>query len=205
LDLSASAATIYLSSSDDNGMTWREQPTVVSEEGEPVALDPATCAAVGDDVWIAYGLSNDDLFAAFGEDKAFPRLTDILVAHSGDGGKTISLHTSAMAGASSFAMHPMLAQGSDKTVHLAYYTGRDRGDTQGSLRRTWLRGGETSFHPAIDAASPITFDTKHSGPAFIGDFLSMGFLGNALVLAYGDNASGDSHIVVRRIDDPVPN
>src|SRR5262245_38736121 len=61
---------IALAVSDDAGVTWRA-PVAVSEAGERVSLDPPSCAASGDDVWIAYGLTPDDLFQL--PERVFPR------------------------------------------------------------------------------------------------------------------------------------
>jgi len=191
--------TVGLATSNDAGASWSAAATAVSLPGEPVAFEPPTCATTGDDVWLTYGLTHDgnDL----GE-LVFPRLDAIQLAHSADAGATIAQRLPALDAAFPFTMHPRVALAPDGAPHVAYYAGRDRGDTSGELRRTTLPRGAQTLAPGITVAAPITYDTLHSGPAFVGDFLDLTFSGTSLFVAYGDNSSGASHITIRRLESP---
>jgi hypothetical protein len=185
--------------SDDDGATWPDaNKTAVAEQGEQPAFDDPTCVAEGDEIWIAYGLSNDP----FSEATA-AKLSSIRLAHSADGGKTIDRRSEAKdAAAAPFAMHPALAREDGGALDLVYYAGAKDGDTAGSYRLARSTDGGETWAPSAVLAAPITFLQARGDKKWLGDYTGVAWKGGALYTSFADNSGEASHVAFARAVSP---
>jgi hypothetical protein len=196
---------IRLSASDDGGATWPvASTTVVQGPGEHTAFDMPTCVASGDDVWIAYGLTNDTNNVLRADE-----LTAIRIAHSKDGGKTIDARTSAGSTAGNGAgrfMHPHLVRDAAGTLHILYYAGTKAGDRAASMRHARSMDFGATWTASESVGPPITFITSRTGLDWLGDYLGATALGSSVYTTYVQNQppSGGSvsHVAFAKIDPP---
>ncbi|MFT3772045.1 MAG: sialidase family protein [Minicystis sp.] len=177
--------------SDDDGVTWPDaNKSAVAAQGEQPAFDDPTCAADGNDVWISYGLSNDQ----FSGD-ASPKLHTVRVAHSPDGGSTVDFRVDAHdAAAAKLFMHPALVRATNGTLHLVYYAGQADQDAMGTFRRSSSTDGGHTWQASTVVRQPITYLGDRASPLWLGDYVGSAWSGGDLYMSYVDNAGMYSHI-----------
>jgi hypothetical protein len=193
-------AGIGLRWSDDDGVTWPiNNKTAVAAMGEPPAFDDPTCVASGNDVWVAYGLSNDMM-----SDTINPKLYAIRVAHSPDGGPTIDWRVNAHDPASGmFFQHPQLTRETGGGLNLVYYAGQAIGDTMATFRRSHSMDSGTTWAPSILVHQPIDFVQDRMSPHWLGDYVGAFWLSGTLYMSYADNGTGMySHIAFAKATTP---
>ena len=189
---------ILLRTSDDEGATWSTKATTVTTTRDPqVANHDPSCAAAGDDVWIDYDISTVPPATADEGDQQ-PG-TAIRVAHSADRGQTIALRIDATdPAAPKQNLFSTIARTDDGALHLAYYAGTGDGDTAAMLRHA--RSTDlAAFEPSESIDGPLLFQLKRASADWLGDYISAVHDGNDLWVAWTTNASGTSHIAVRRL------
>lgn len=192
--LSGGGVRIPLRWSDDEGATW-SQPTLASAvmPMQVGGVDP-TCVARGDEVWIAYGVSN----------LAPPSMTSsqpmqgLRVAHSPDRGATIDTRIDATDKASGKVfLHPTLARDEKGELELVFYAGQKDKDPAGSWRFSRTQGG--AFQPSQSVAT-LTFLLERQTTLWLGDYTGIAVRGNQLYTTYADNSDGaNSHIAFQRV------
>jgi hypothetical protein len=182
--------TALLARSDDDGVTWQPEVTV-SQANEAVAFDDPTCVAENDEVWLAYGLSNDMLDSMAGKaDKLF----SIQLVHSSDAGKSIDARAEAAdTAAAAFFQHPYLAREDGGTLHMSYYAGQQDMDESGTFRRARAPAG-MGFEPSIVVETPLDFLVSRTDPRWLGDYTGLYWRGGQLYMSYAVNGGGVSHI-----------
>jgi hypothetical protein len=182
---------IYLAHSDDDGATWpASAEIVVATQSDGVGLEPPSCTAEGDDVYVSYGQGSVNPPTG----QATP-LTGIRVAHSGDGGKSIEAsYDVADKAAGKVFVHPFLVREDTGALDIAYYVASASGDAQGSFRRARSTDGGKSWSPSVVVGSPVGFDLKLLQPHWLGDYSSIAVRGGLLFATFADNSSGTSHV-----------
>ena len=89
-------------------------------------------------------------------------------------------------------------EGDDGILHLAYYAGAADGDSAATLRHTRSTDGVT-FEPSETIDGPLLFQLKRASADWLGDYICAVHDGNDVWVAWTTNASGTSHIAVRRL------
>jgi hypothetical protein len=179
--------------SDDYGASWPDlNKSAVADVNEMPAFDDPTCAADGQDVWVAYGLSPDPFSTGNNA-----KLSSVRLAHSPDGGKTVDFRVDAGdAQAAPFYMHPFLVRETGGALDLAYYAGASDGDPSGSLRRSRSTDGGKTFSASALVKSPIVFTGDRASVQWLGDYFGLATAGGELFLSYADNRIGGNTAVV---------
>jgi hypothetical protein len=190
---------IALSASDDGGATWTAAATtLVQAKGEHTAFDMPTCAADGDDVWIAYGTTQDTNVVTRAD-----RLDAIRVARSTDGGRTIAAH--ALAGDSALAMHPRLVRDATGTLHLLYYGGKAEGDRAAALHHVRSLDKGATWTASEQVGLPSTFVVARTGLDWLGDYVGAATKAGHVYTTYVQNqfdGGSISHVAFARVDPP---
>lgn len=186
--------------SDDGGATWP-----AANQGQTFSLDSQTaqvqsfdyrCAGQGDDVWVMYGLGS-----GAGTEEAISPLSQIVVAHSGDAGKTFDRRTTIeLTGA--LYLRPELVLEASGALDVMMYRGAKPSDASGRVERLRSTDGGKTFAAPIVELDPMLFDPSRATPTWIGDYSGLVADGNDVLMSYVANASGHSHIAFRRR--PVP-
>jgi hypothetical protein len=176
---------------DDDAMTWpTNNKAAVAAQGEQPAFEDPTCAANGNDVWVSYGLTNDQMTG----ESASPKLYTIRVAHSGDGGATIDSRVDAGdAAAGMYFMHPQLIRDGAGSLGLFYYAGNSDGDPMATVRRSRSADGMT-WQASTVVYQPVSLIPDRASKQWLGDYIGFGAQGANLFMSYVDNSSGVSHI-----------
>jgi hypothetical protein len=183
--------------SDDAGMTWDStKATPVADTGEMSAFDDPTCVADGQEVWVSYGLSNDNIM---GGGTAAPKLFAIRIAHSSDSGVTIDNRYDAHdTAAGALYQHPYLVREPSGVLDLTYYAGNQEGDTAGSYRLARSMDGGKTWPASTAIKAPITFTARRDTGAWLGDYEGLAFSGGTLYMSYVDNSRVTSHTAFYR-------
>jgi hypothetical protein len=181
---------VKLHFSDDQGLMWpAANTTIVSEPSEMPAFEDPTCVADGSDVWVSYGLA-DQPFA-----NGTPLLKRIRVAHSSDGGVTISARYDAHdPAAGALFLLPQLILEPPSVLDLVYHAGAADGDAWSSLR--WARSIDAGamWGPSASLHCPLTFTGRRDLTNWLGDYVGVSYRAGTLHVAHVDNASGTSHV-----------
>jgi hypothetical protein len=189
---------IVLARSGDAGATWPEADRVaVATDAEGATVSPPylDLAVRGDDVYVMYGLSRDPLGSS-----AMPKLGEVRLARSRDGGRTIAERTSiADAGAGKFFLTPRIAIDGEGAVHAAYYAGNAPADAAASYRRAVSRDGGATFEPSVVVRSPLVFETSRLTDRTPGDYMGLFARGNAVYGSYTDTSAAKGHINFYRV------
>ena len=197
LGASGAVAAVVMRTSDDEGATWSTRaPVVTTTRDPPVAAHDPSCVAAGDDVWINYSVSTSAL--APGE-VDHQKGTGIRVAHSADRGATIAARIDAAdPAAAKLNLFPTLAREESGALDLVYYAGDADGDVVATLRRA--RSIDSSaFAPSERVDGPLLFQLKRASADWLGDYICAVHERDDLWIAWTTNASGTSHVAVRRL------
>ncbi len=203
---------LALRSSDDDGATW-SSPVRVTSESDELIFDPTGaigCTTDGADVWMVYGLTPEANLGGTWGGGPVPSastehtMTEVRLAHSGDGGKTIDRIGDVLdTHAGSRAMYPVLTSEGQGTLDLSYYVGDSDNDPKAALRRTRSTDG-TTFASTVPVHSPLTLVTDRAVPQWIGDYVGGAFQGGDVFLVYTDNATVTPHIAFYRTAAALP-
>jgi hypothetical protein len=200
LGASGSNPAVILRTSDDDGVTWSLRATVVSttKEAPPAAHDPS-CVAAGDDVWINYAISSVPLAPGEADHQEG---TGIRVAHSADRGATIAARVDAQDPTDAkLNLFPTIAREDEGALDVVYYAGASDGDSAATLRRIRSIDGAV-FTSSERVDGPLLFQLKRASADWLGDYICAVPERNDLWIAWTTNASGTSHVAVRRINAP---
>ncbi|HEU0036054.1 MAG TPA: hypothetical protein VFQ53_35825 [Kofleriaceae bacterium] len=190
-DPSAGNLRVELRHSDDDGKSFPASSLqIVSSPGQHVACDPIACTMQGDDLWLAYGLSDDAV-----EPGVFPKLTSIQVLRISSAGIA---RFEALDDASGFAMHPNLTSDPSGAIHVVYHAGARDDDPAGQLRSTRLAAGAAAFEPSRPLDGPLLFNQQWGETGFLGDYDGLAIAGNSLAAAYAFGAGSDVHVAFQR-------
>jgi hypothetical protein len=187
--------------SDDDGVTWPDvNKTAVAAMGETPSFDDPTCAAAGNEVWVSYGLTNDNIAGGASSPKSYA----IKLAHSGDGGTTIDFRADAADTAvGKYFMHTQLAREAGGTLHLVYYAGQADMDTLGSFRRSASTDGGHTWGASVDVHKYVDFLQDRASPQWLGDYVGAWWMNNTLFMSYVDNGQGMySHVAFAKAATP---
>jgi hypothetical protein len=179
--------------SDDDGVTFPvANSTVVNDTTDkPISTDDPVCVGRGNQVWIAYALSNDTGDSGSFNWKDF----SLRIAHSSDGGATIDSRVDAHdPNAATFFMEPALALEAEGAIDIAYYAGNKDADPGGTFRYARSTDAGQTFEASTELAAPVTFVVKRDSPGWLGDYSGFIADGGRVLSTYTDNASGTSHI-----------
>jgi hypothetical protein len=189
---------VAVRSSDDDGMTW--SAPIAATDADEQYLDATAnlgCVTAGDEVWIYYGLTTENLGGSQqGSPTLQPALTRIRVAHSSDRGATIDRRADVMdTAAAPRGMYPVLAVDDTGALDLSYYTGKADNDPKAELRRTRSTDGST-FAPTVPVFGPLTLETSRSSPAWIGDYVGGTVRDGEVYLVFTDNSGPKTHVAL---------
>ena len=189
---SSSAIGGTLRWSDDGGATWlttnRGQTFSLPSETAEVQSYDYRCAGEGNDVWVMYGLG-----AGLGTEDAISPLRAIVVAHSGDAGKTFDRRTTIeLTGA--LYLRPELVVEAGGALDIMMYRGAKADDAMGRVERLRSTDGGKTFGAPIVELDPMLFDPSRSTPTWIGDYSGLVADGTDLLMSYVTNASGHAHV-----------
>jgi hypothetical protein len=157
-----------------------------------------TCAASGDSIWVAYGVTAD----ANTVNRA-DRLSAIRVARSSDGGRTFAAR-SRVADAT-YMMHPRLVLDGAGVLHLLHYAGAADGDAHGSFRHARSLDGGATWTASETAFAGVAFVTARTGLDWLGDYVGAAARGGSVYTAYVQNrfdAAAVAHVAFARVDAP---
>lgn len=177
--------------SDDDGVTWPDaNKAAIAAMTEQPAFDDPTCAAEGNEVWVSYGLSNDQFGGADS-----PKLHTIRIAHSADGGATVDFRANAHdAAAAKLFMHPQLTRDTGGGLHLVYYAGQADKDLMGSFRRSSSTDGGMTWQPSTVVRQPLQYLADRASAQWLGDYVGIAWHNGELYTTYVDNLPQLSHV-----------
>jgi hypothetical protein len=189
------AGRIRVAHTSDGGATWSAPAdvAVADASGMPAFQDP-TCVADGEQVWIAYGRTQDSY------DTPVERLLAVEVAHAG-GPDTIVDHTTTALGAApnaAFLLFPQLTRLADGRLALGAYRANRAEPGGADLVYALSTDGGVSFGAPVALASGLTPSVQRHVPDWLGDYFGWAATADGLAVAYVDNASGFSHVAFRQ-------
>jgi hypothetical protein len=192
--------SIHLRRSDDGGRTWPSQaevPVSIPAE-EPVAFDDPRCASDGSGLWVSYGTTTAaDQFNPMAAVEA--KLHSMVIAHSGDGGRSFDLRKPIQDLASGpLFMHPQMVREANGTLDLAYYSARAAEDTDASFRFMQLDGNAAPLGPSETIHQPLLFEISERKRSLEGDYVGLAAFDGNVYTVYTDNETGTSHIAFQR-------
>jgi hypothetical protein len=192
---------VRLARSDDGGATWLPEVNV-STFGEKAAFEDPSCAADGENVWVAYGLSKDQIDQ---QAATTQKLNSLQLAYSADGGSTFALRSEiADAKAGTFTMHPQIVIEDGGALDLVYYAGGGDEDPNGTYRfaRAPAPATASPFAQSLIVESPVTFLQARSDARWLGDYTGLAWYQGAAYTSYVQNSSGMAHIAFAKIPTP---
>lgn len=179
-----------LSRSDDGGATWSPE-TLVSLANEPVAFDDPSCAGELDEVWVAYGLSNDPLDNGTSSTQ---KLHSIQLAYSNNAGQSIATRGEiADLTSAKFFMHPQITREDGGALDIVYYAGQGDEDANGTFRRARTTP-PMPFAPSSVVEFPVTYLQARSDPRWLGDYVGIHSRSGQVYTSYVVNTSGLSQV-----------
>jgi hypothetical protein len=188
---------VELTRTDDAGATF-SAPARVDAAGDAVAFEAPSCAAAGDDVWVAYGLSHD-----VGTDDETPVLTGIVVAHSQNGGVSFSEHVAVDDATGAATLLPFLARAPSGRFDLVYYRGSMAGDSAASLR--WLRSNDgAQWEPPVTLDAPLLLEPARNGLGWLGDYIGVQSADDAVLVTFAETGWSGTLSRVRFATGSVP-
>lgn len=161
----------------------------VSRDGEDVALEAPLCAARGDEVWLAYGVSALPL-----DTGASAAMSSLVLVHSSDGGATFDRRVT-VADDGNVLVHPQLAWEDDGVSVVAYAAPL----VSGAAALRHLRVGRDGKVDAHTLRAPLELSRKRADPGWIGDYFGLTGAGGALFVAFGDNAGHPPRVEITRV------
>jgi hypothetical protein len=182
--------------SDDGGATWpaanQGQTFSLTAETSLVQSFDYRCAGEGDDVWVMYGIGTGP-----GTEEAISPLSKIVVAHSGDAGKTFDRRTTIeLAGA--LYLRPELVVEPSGALDVMMYRGDKENDPGGRVERLRSTDGGKTFAAPVVELDPMLFDPSRATPTWIGDYSGLVPDGTDVLMSYVANADGHSHIAFKK-------
>jgi len=193
---SSSAIGGTLRWSDDGGATWpaanQGQTFSLSSELAEVQSYDSRCAGEGDDVWVMYGLGTGP-----GTEDAISPLHQIVVAHSGDAGKTFDRRTTIeLTGA--LYLRPELVVEASGALDVMMYRGAKADDASGRVERLRSTDGGKTFAAPVVELDPMLFDPSRATQTWIGDYSGLVADGTDVLMSYVTNGDGHSHIAFKK-------
>jgi hypothetical protein len=183
IESTSSAHSVILRKSTDGGQTWRS-PASTAVATDAVFEDP-TCAAHGQDLWVAYGRGS---YSGF-DMTHVPTANAIVVVHSGDGGQTWDAPVVASNGVSGTQYQlPQITLAPDGSLTLFYYQGAI---AQAATLVRALSADGTTWNDST-AAMPGRFLNDRTGLGWLGDYLGVAYGGTTEWAAFGDNSGACS-------------
>jgi hypothetical protein len=189
---------VGLSFSDDQGASWSplvKSPTVSLAE-ENVAFTDPSCVAAGNEVWVAYGLTDEPLAGGSADT---PRLTNIRAVRSSDQGASFDLRLEAGdASAAPYFLLPGLVREESGALDVVYYAGTGDEDSEGTFRRARMADPALGFSPSQVIEKPVTYLLARDDPRWLGDYIGVATRGDRLYTSYVVNTDGLAHVAFAR-------
>jgi hypothetical protein len=180
------SVTVQLAWSDDDGVSW---PPANKRQVSPnqVAVPPS-CAAQGEEVWIAYPYVRNLMTQDQPADEYRVARFD---------GKTL---TEAPAYSKSLShLGELIMEDLPGVMSLTLYTGTREGDRAGLLQRVRSKDGGKTWTPAAISA-PLTFTTARDNQLWLGDYVGTATVGGTFYATYGNNASGTTAVAFTKVE-----
>ncbi len=188
-----------LKRSDDGGKTWSPDSTRVQTDQEVHTITVAregNCVADADDVWILYGLTDQQSSTSH---TLVPRVTDLRLAHSSDAGASIETRSSiGDQAAGPYYLLSRLAYEGSGVLNVTYYAGSGEGDTNATYRRSRSTDGGQTFAPSVVIHQPVLYELKRTTQQWLGDYMGLGWRNGELFGAYVDNSAAHAHVAFFR-------
>jgi hypothetical protein len=184
---------VGLSRSIDGGAHWKPVPGEAIG-GPAVGGDP-TCVSRGEDVWVTYwhGVDASTDQRATGAD-------GVRMVHSGNGGATFDAEISvANASGPSRFLYPQIALSASGALDCVFVSGVEGGGAELVRATSRDRGGTWLSHVL---ASGDQLVLEFASPSWPGDYLGATISAGALLVVFGDNATGSSHVSFARAAAP---
>lgn len=175
--------------SDDDGATWPAANT--NFYGQDAAAVPASCAAKGNDVFLAYGV-----WPGTPQSKHAP-VDLIRVVHTADG-TTFDRHQATDATVAKVYLPDLIMDDATSTLHLSYYGGAAEGDTKGRVYRVKSTDSAATWSNAQAISAPLTFTALRSSTDWLGDYIGSGAGASDHVTAYTENSGSYAHVAFVR-------
>jgi len=188
--------------SADDGVTFDATTTMVSGPSEQIAsLDPA-CAAIGPDLWVMYGTTQQPSV----DESTLDGADHVFIVHSSTEGATFDPpHTDVIDHQKTkLATIPLISLDATGKVDTAYVAGDTAGDMNGSIRFTRIDTLTPipKVSPSIFVDGPMEFDLSRTDDAWLGDYFGGVAHGGSFYLAYPRNETGLDHIYFAKM--PLP-
>ncbi len=186
--------------SEDGGKTFPPENRVPvaaeDEQGTASMMVDGNCVAEGDEVWAIYGIASNP----WGSAGNVPRLNNISIAHSSDGGATFDWRSRVED--TSVGPHYLLPRmaGAGGVIDITYYEGEKQGDATASYRHARsLDGGET-FAPSTVVFEPVLYDLQRTTEQWLGDYMGVKVVDGGVVGVFTDNSAPQAHIAFFSLD-----
>jgi hypothetical protein len=179
---------LTLERSDNGGTSFTPHAVPVTS----VLFQDPRCVVSGDDVWITYASGT-----AFFSPSQNPPADEVRVIHSSDGGQTFGPEVTVSDGdPGTQYLFPQLVRTGVGALEVVYYQGKV--GSPGQLVRASSSDGSAWATSIV--ADVGTFTVDRTTPDWLGDYLGLAAAGDALVVAYANNESGDSHIRFSKLE-----
>jgi hypothetical protein len=192
---------VRLARSDDDGVTWLPEVNVSLPSEKAAFMDPS-CAADGENVWVAYGLSKDQIDQ---QASTTQKLYSTQLAYSSDGGSTFGLRSEAAdAKAGTYTMLPTIVIEDSGALDFVYYAGAGDEDDQATYRfaRAPVPTATSPFQQSTILESPLTLLQARSDARWLGDYTGLHWYNGAAYTSYVQNNSGVAHVAFAKIPTP---
>jgi hypothetical protein len=177
-------AKLALHQSMDQGKTWQMAGAVPAAN---VVFQAPTCAAHGNDLWIAYASG----MAAFSSSMDAPG-SAVQVTHSGSGGGSFDPPVTVSDGASgTLYLFPALTRDASGKLQIVYYQGAMSG---ASATLTMAASPDGTTWTTSPLAMPGTFTLDRTLANWLGDYLGIASPAGSTFVSYTENTQTKDHI-----------
>jgi hypothetical protein len=170
--------------SDDDGATWPAANTKLFATNSSV--QPASCAAKGSDVWVAYGQWTKQPAT---QDAP---VDEYHVMHTTNG-TTLDDAVASDAATLQQVLGAIVVEDATGELALTYYAG-DSDGSKGNVRSVRSKDAGKTWGKSTVVSAPLTFTADRASPQWLGDYLGTVLRGGALYMAYGENSGQLTHV-----------
>lgn len=181
---------LWRSAGDDPFM--EDARVALAEPGEKVSnMVDTNCVARGDEVWALYGRRDHPGSGG----SVVPRLSQIRLAHSSDGGATIDWRADvADPTVGPHYLLPRIALDPAGAIHLSYYEGEDDDDANASYRHARSDDGGRTFAPSDEVFAPLLYSRRRDDERWLGDYMDLEADSSFVYGVFADDSGPQSHI-----------
>ena len=174
--------------SDDDGATWPAGNTKTFASNSSV--QPATCAAKGNDVWVGYGQ-----WTAQPADQGSP-VDEYHVMHTSNG-TTLDDVIASDSATKQQDLGTLVVEDATGELALTYYAGDSDGST-GNVRSVRSTDGGKTWGKSKSVSAAITFTSDRASAKWLGDYMGTVLRGGSLFTVYGQNSGQYTHVAFSR-------